>query len=271
MNKVEINGELFLTTEFVRKSEVEAGQQFNKTQQVCTATSCTYNIDTSVKTNKVDILTYTAFNLETCQQKNYHIVTDMDIFTVSYPAEYEGDSEREDLTNYFYNDTRAKDCDTSFKTAFGITKNEQYLYSYLSKLINATAEWGLIRHSIEALNFCFVQPYDRDTYYLELTKNIIGQSSIVIIWEDNLSRTVPNFVESEFLEGRCVPLNPFWLFKSTTDPVLFSDASIFTENRNIRRNCPTYKLISTISKKGGVIPLTRPVKKAKGLRHNLQR
>jgi len=49
------------------------------------------------------------------------------------------------------------------------------IYDYIHKLMEATAEWGLIRHSIEALNFCFVQPYESgDKYYIKLTRDILG-------------------------------------------------------------------------------------------------
>lgn len=48
--------------------------------------------------------------------------------------------------------------------------------------MEATAEWGLIRHSIEALNFCFTQNFDREKYYLKLSKTILGRGEITVIY-----------------------------------------------------------------------------------------
>lgn len=73
-------------------------------------------------------------------------------------------------------------CEDSFKLAFGISPEESIVYQYVYKLIEATAEWGLIRHSIEALNFCFTQPYETDNkFYLKISKNIIGNGEITMI------------------------------------------------------------------------------------------
>ncbi len=58
------------------------------------------------------------------------------------------------------------------------------IYDYVYKLMEATSEWGLIRHSIEALNFCFTQPYEQgEKYYLKLSKDIIGNGEVTMIKE----------------------------------------------------------------------------------------
>ncbi len=128
--------------------------------------------------------------------------------------------------------------------------------------MEATAEWGLIKHSIEALNLCFTQPYETgDKYYLKMSRDIIGNGQITMIKEEASTRIIPDMVRQWVLEGKCTPLNPSWLFVNAKEPnaVLWTGDekdSILNSPEFLNNNCPTYDLIRTINANGGSIPMT---------------
>ena len=119
----------------------------------------------------------------------------------------------------------------------------------------------MIRHSIEALNFCFVQPYEfGDKYYLKLTRDIIGNGEITMIKEEANTRIIPDTVRQWILEGKCTPLNPAWLFvnKIELNAVMWKGEerdSILNSDAFLNNNCPTYDVIKMIKNDGAAIPI----------------
>lgn len=164
----------------------------------------------------------------------------------------------DDLKKYF-NDPTGKNCENSFKLAFGISPKIPMVYNYVRKLMVATAEWGLIRHSLEALNFCFTQPFEAEKYYLKLSKSILGKGLITVIYEDKNTTLIKDTVRGWFLEGQCTPLNPNWLFpNSNTGAQMYNKEEVdsILKSKQIMNKCPTYDVIRMIARDGATIPTT---------------
>lgn len=160
-------------------------------------------------TNQVEVLAYQAFDLDQCTFVELELVADMDIYTIHFPYE---DYQEDPVDLYKYiDDPTGQNCADSFKFSFGISPNIQMVYDYVFKLINATAEWGLVRHSMEALNLCFTQPFERDNYYLILRKSLLGNAAITVVYEGKDSNIIADTVREWILEGECTPINPYWM------------------------------------------------------------
>ena len=115
--KVDIQGTHYVTTEYVTTSKVQSNTQLPVTTEVCDHGKCHYEVGTEM-TNIVDVLAYQSVNLDTCEFRPFDLVADMDILTIHFPHEDTGLPV--DLNQYF-NDATGKNCDNSFKLAFGIS------------------------------------------------------------------------------------------------------------------------------------------------------
>jgi hypothetical protein len=117
MFKVDIQGTHYLTTEFITTSKVQSKTQLPITTEVCENGDCRYEVGTEM-TNVIDVLAYQAVNLETCGERPFELVADMDIMTIHFPHEDTGLPV--DLKKYF-NEATGQSCKDSFKLAFGIS------------------------------------------------------------------------------------------------------------------------------------------------------
>lgn len=164
----------------------------------------------------------------------------------------------DDLKKYF-NDPTGENCANSFKLAFGISPKIPMIYNYVYKLMVATAEWGLVRHSLEALNFCFTQPFEGEKYYLKLSKSILGNGQITVIYQDKDKKNIQDTVRAWFLEGECTPLNPSWIFTNDAFPEarMWNDEEVesILSSKQLLNKCPTYDVIRMIARDGARIPI----------------
>ncbi len=117
MFKVDIQGTHYLTTEFVTTASVASNSQLPVTTEHCEDGHCHYEVGTEM-TNLVDVLAYQTLNFDTCEFKAFELIADMDILTIHFPHEDRGP--KLDFEKYF-NDPTGKNCEDSFKMAFGIS------------------------------------------------------------------------------------------------------------------------------------------------------